>query len=327
MLSNSAMSSLALRDRLAHLSDIAPQEPASHVEPVTSAYKIDHLESAEIAANRHAVFEDEFFTNIESVNYKVSEIENHVRHVGHLHGELLVKAVAPDTQRKELDEIMGKVSTLSRQVQSSVQAMGKRLGQNVEGGNGQDTDYRMHKVQYDSLVKRFNSIMDQYQQEMATYRVRCKERIKRQLKIVGKEKSDLEIDEMLNVNNPNIFIEEFSSQKLQQSRQALDEIEQRHKDILQLEENMRDLQEMFDELARFIEEQGEMIDRIDLHVERAKDYVHRGAEETHKAVVYTKKSRRKQYIIICIIVAVVIGIIIGVIVVLAILVGVVRAVT
>ena len=319
MLRSTAMASLALRDRLAQLSVTSPHDS---LEPVTSAYKVEHLEIV-IAANRHAVFEDDFFTKIEALNQKVNEIENHVRHVGHLHGELLVKAVAPETQRRELDEIMGKVSTLSRQVQSNIQSMGRGLEQYVDTENGNDTNHRMHKLQYNSLIQRFNGIMDQYQHEQTTYRVKCKERIKRQLKIVEKEKSDYEIDEMLNVNNPNIFIDEFGSQKLQQSRQALDEIEQRHKDIIHLEENMRELQEMFDELARFIEEQGEIIDRIDLHVEKSKDYVHKGEIETHKAIVYAKKSKKKQYIIICIIVAVVIGIVVGVVVVLAVLGGIV----
>ena len=321
------MSSVALRDRLAHLSAVAPQDPGNSIEPVTSAYRMEPLESVEIAANRHAVFEDDFFAKIETLNQKVNEIENHVRHVEHLHGELLLKAVAPESQRKELDEQMVEVSTLSRQVQSSIQSMGKRLEQFVERDNGNDTDQRMHKLQYNSLIQRFNGIMDQYQQEQTTYRVRCKERIKRQLRIVGKDKSDFEIDEMLNVNNPNIFIDEFSGGKIQQTRQALDEIEQRHKDILQLEDNMRELQEMFDELARIIDEQGEIIDRIDLHVERTRDYVHKGAVELHKAVIYTKKSKKKLYIIICIIVAVVIAIVIGVVITIAIVAGVVGTLT
>ena len=301
------MTSLALRDRLAQLSTLDQDE--SHIQPVSSAYKITPLEPNEISANRHAVLEDEYFTKIESLNLKVNEVENHVRHISHLHGELLVKAVAPEAQRKELEGLMEKVSSISRHIQANIKKIGTRLDQDEMKESRNDADFRMHKVQYNSLIKRFNTIMDQYQQEQTTYRSRCKDRIKRQLKIVGKDKDDDEIDEMLNVNNPNIFSDEFGAQK-QQSKQALDEIQQRHNDILQLEENMRELQEMFDELGRLIDEQGEVIDRIDMQVEIAKEYVHIAAVETHKAVVYTKKSRKKRYIIICIIISVVIAVVV-----------------
>lgn len=316
------MASLALRDRLAHLADMTPGGH-QEVEPSTSsAYKISTLESNEIAANRHVVFEDGYFSQFESLKQKVNEIENHVRHISHLHGELLVKAVAPESQRKELEGIMEKVSKLARQVQASIKTTGRKLEQECEDEATIDADSRMHKVQYNAVIKRFNGIMDQYQQEQATYRSRCKERIKRQLKIVGREKDDNEIDDMLNLQNPNIFIDEFGAQKLQQSRQALDEIEQRHKDIIQLEENMRELQEMFDELARLIEEQGDIIDRIDAHVETAKEYVHKAEEQVRIAVDYHKKSKKKLYIIICIISSVVAVILIGIVIVIAIAAGV-----
>ena len=302
------MTSLALRDRLAQLSTLDQDE--SHIQPVSSAYKVARLEQNEVTANRNAIFEDEYFTKIESLKLKVNEIENHVRHISHLHGELLVKAVAPEAQRKELEGLMEKVSNLSRHVQANIKKIGTRLDQDETKETRSDAEFRMHKAQYNSLIKRFNAIMDQYQQEQTTYRGRCKDRIKRQLKIVGKDKDDEEIDEMLNVNNPNIFSDEFGAQK-QQSKQALDEIEQRHNDILQLEENMRELQEMFDELGRLIDEQGEVIDRIDMQVEIAKEYVYVAAAETHKAVVYKKKSKKKQYIIICIIISVVIAVVVA----------------
>ncbi|KAI6657966.1 syntaxin [Oopsacas minuta] len=315
------MSSLALRDRLAQL---APITSENNVELVTSAYTIAPLDQSEISANRHSLLEDDYFTKFESLKQNVNEIENHVRHISHIHAELLVKAVAPETQRRELEGIMEKVSSISRHVQANIQALGKRLERDEAVENRNDADYRMHKVQCNSIIKRFNTIMDQYQQEQTTYRSRCKERIKRQLKIVGKDINDEEIDEMLNVHKPNIFSDEFGSQK-QQSKQALDEIEQRHNDILQLEENMRELQEMFDELARLIDEQGEVIDRIDLQVEIAKEHVYIAAKETHQAIVYTRKSKKKLYIIVCIIISVVIAIVVGVIVVIAIAAGVAGA--
>lgn len=302
------MTSVALRDRLAQLSALGQDESA--IQPVTSAYKIAPIDSHEITTNRHSVLEDDYFSKIESLKLKVNEIENHVRHISHLHGELLVKAVAPDAQRRELESLMEKVSSLSRHVQGNIKKIGTRLEQDETKGSLNDADFRMHRTQYNSLIMRFNTIMDQYQLEQTTYRSRCKDRIKRQLKIVGKDKDDEEIDEMLNVNNPNIFSDEFGAQK-QQSKQALDEIEQRHTDILQLEENMRELQEMFDELNRLIDEQGEVINRIDMQVEIAKEYVHVAAVETRKAVLYKKKSKKKLYIIICIIISVVIVVVVA----------------
>ena len=261
---------------------------------------------------------DPFLSEVEELKGLINKIEQDVLLMKKIHSELLTRAISPESQRSELESLRKNISGTSISVNSGVE----RLKGRVTSEAGQTAEHRIRKAQMAALVKRFHAVMETYNDEQELFKKKSREKISRQLKILGKNKTDHEIQEMIDSQDPNVFSNELMTQKLQ-SREALNEIEQRHHDILDLEKDIMELQEIFRDLAILIDEQGDVVDNIEAYVETAAHHVQKAGSEIKMAAQYKRSSRKKLIIIIVIIVSVVVVIIIGV----AIAIGVAVAVT
>ena len=168
--------------------------------------------------------------------------------------------------------------------------------------------------------------MTEYNRIQVEYREQSKNKIKRQLEIAGKQATDEELEQMLEVSRESLNFGQFFIFTTQggggarltghiqiegdvdQLRQTLNDIEQRHEMFIKLEQSIKELHEMFMDISVLIENQGEMVNRIDAHVESAVEYTTRATNDTKKALEYQTKARRKKImILICLIVAGTIG--------------------
>ena len=252
---------------------------------------------------------DPFLSEVEELKGLINKVEDDLMYMKRIHSELLTRAISPDSQRRELDTLRKNVSTTSIRVNTGIE----RLKGRVTSEAGQTAEHRIRKAQMAALVKKFHSVMEAYNEEQELFKKKSKDKISRQLKILGKNKSDQEIQDMIESHDPNVFSNELLTQKLQ-SRDALNEIEQRHHDILDLEKDILELQEIFRDLAILIDEQGDVIDNIEANIDNAVQHVHKAEVNIKTAKRYIHSSRRKQIIIIIIIVCVVIALIVGVVV-------------
>ena len=252
---------------------------------------------------------DPFLSEVEEMKGHLNKIEDDLMYMKRIHSELLTRAISPESQRRELDSLRKNVSTASIRVNSGIE----RLKGRVTSEAGQTAEHRIRKAQMAALVKKFHSVMEAYNEEQELFKKKSKEKISRQLRILGKNKTDQEIQEMIDSQDPNVFSNELMTQKLQ-SRDALNEIEQRHHDILDLEKDILELQEIFRDLAILIDEQGDAIDNIEAHMEAAVHHVHKGETNIVIAKRYKEGSRKKLIIIIIIIVCVAIGILVALVV-------------
>lgn len=64
---------------------------------------------------------------------------------------------------------------------------------------------RIKAHQHSALLKRFQSVMEEYNRSQLEYRERCKSRIKLQLKIAGVDFNDEKVEDMLESTNPCVF--------------------------------------------------------------------------------------------------------------------------
>ena len=262
---------------------------------------------------------DPFLSEVQDLKDLINKIEDDLVYMKKIHSELLTRAISPESQRKELDTLRKNISTSSIRINSGIE----RLKGRVTSEAGQTAEHRIRKAQLAALVKKFHAAMEAYNEEQEVFKKKSKEKISRQLKILGKNKSDQEIQDMIESQDPNVFSNELMTQKLQ-SREAIHEIEQRHQDILDLEKDITELQEIFRDLAILIDEQGDVIDNIEAYVETAVHHVHKGEKEIQKAHQYKRSSRKKLYIIIIIIICVVVAVVVGVVVAIAIAVALVQ---
>ena len=256
-----------------------------------------------------AVGVDPFLSEVEELKGWINQVEEDLLFMRQIHSELLTRAISPDSQRKSLEEKRKNVSALSIRVHAGIE----RLKGRVTSEAGQTAEHRIRKAQLAALVKKFHSAMEAFNEEQEMFKKKSKDKISRQLKILGKNKSDQEIQDMIESHDPNVFSNEVMTQKML-SRDALNEIEQRHHDILELEKDILELQEIFRDLAILVDEQGDVIDNIEAHMEAAVHHVHKGEENIVIAKRYKQSSRRKLVIIIVIIVGVVAAIIVAVVV-------------
>ena len=156
--------------------------------------------------------------------------------------------------------------------------------------NKSSVDVRICQNQHSLLVRRFVGVMEEYNSSQAEYRDKCKEQVKRQLAISGKEVSDSnELDDMVE-QGTTIFTQGHLS-AAEHARQQCADIESRHEEILSLEASITELHDMFVEMATMVELQGEVMNSIEQHCIAALEYVEGSNEEIHQYIKLTKEKR------------------------------------
>ena len=156
--------------------------------------------------------------------------------------------------------------------------------------NKSSVDVRISRNQHSLLVRKFVGVMEEYNASQAEYRDKCKEQVKRQLAISGRDISDS--DELDNIvdQGTTIFTQGHLSEAEEAKKQCAD-IESRHEEIISLEASIKELHDMFIEMATMIELQGEVMDSIEQHCIAALEYVEGSNEEIHQYIKLTKEKR------------------------------------
>ncbi|XP_065830404.1 syntaxin-1A-like [Oscarella lobularis] len=217
-----------------------------------------------------------------------------------------------DAQRERLESMMDDVKSQSNTVRLRLKAMEKKIEEEQKGDSRHSADLRIYKAQHATLVRKFTSVLEDYNAVQMDYREKCKNRIRRQLTITDKQKSPEEVEDMLDEGNFNVFSQGILVDN-EQMRRALGEIETRHSDIIRLEKSMKELYDLFMDMATMVQEQGELIDNIEANVDSAAGHVTEAKQATRKAAVYQKKARRKKVLcaILCLVLLGLIALIVG----------------
>ena len=122
--------------------------------------------------------------------------------------------------------------------------------------NNSSADVRISKTQHSMLVRKFVSVMEEYNGSQAEYRDKYKAQVKRQLAISGKDISDSHQLDTLVEQNATIFTQGHLSES-EHAKQMCADIEDRHAEIMSLESSIKELHDMFIEMATMVELQGE----------------------------------------------------------------------
>ncbi|KAF6037716.1 Syx1A [Bugula neritina] len=232
---------------------------------------------------------DKFFHKVEEVSEQISTIEENVKKVKAKHGEILADPNTDNELKAQLNDLMNGLKKTSNAVRSGLQSMKQELERDEHSFGPDSAGFRIKQTQCNTLTKKFIDAMNEYNEYQVTYRQKCKERIRRQLAITGKDTTDDELEDMIESGDPQIFTQG-------------------------LENSIRELHEVFVQMAVLVENQGEMIDRIEFNVNKSVDHVVVAKDNARAAVVYQSKARRKKICIISIVVAVIVIILIIIIV-------------
>ncbi|KAI6650716.1 syntaxin-like isoform X8 [Oopsacas minuta] len=236
---------------------------------VTSAYK----GSLPKGRDTTTIYKDGFWANIEYLKQEVNKIDDRVNRIIPINRRLLADGATWLTPNAEKETIMEEVTTIFRNVRSNIHDMGRYLEENKQIWN--DAEYRMHKVHYTEIFRRFSIVMKQYLQEQAI--------------LCGRSEGGIDVM----VENPLWIPLEEQGNKEAYCKQ----ISKLENTIQQLEKKMTELQ-LFEEINSLVNEFDDDSNRIDLQVELAREHQITPVEETIRPVQYQfyRRSRREQIV-------------------------------
>lgn len=142
-------------------------------------------------------------------------------------------------------------------------------------------------------INKLSETAKYYLETKNSYDEKIRNKVRRQLNIVDKEKysriTDGEINQMIQEGRTKVFVPEIYK-----------DIQERHTQILELERSIVELHQLFTDMAVLVNVQGEIIDSIEMHVSKADTYIEKGVDQLKEANTLQKKSRKKKcFILIC----------------------------
>ncbi|KER34324.1 hypothetical protein T265_00165 [Opisthorchis viverrini] len=233
---------------------------------------------------------DEFFKEVEGIRESIDRIQNIISQLHIKHTEVLAAPQQNERTKQEIEELTDTVKNSAGQVRLKL----KQLEQAIHEQEAKDPSVatvRVRRTQHSTITRRFMDVMAAYNKEQTDYRDACKAQIKLKLEIAECPRTDEELEQMLESDNPQIFTQGILMDT-QQARQNAADIEARHEDILKLEKSIRELHELFIDLAALVDSQSELLDRIEYNVDATQDHITGAVIATKKAKEYQKKSRK-----------------------------------
>lgn len=156
--------------------------------------------------------------------------------------------------------------------------------------------FHMHNV----LAYDLTCVVRQYYIVQKIYGDRCKQKIKRQMEIIGRDIDEAELDEPIGRRESIPLLHSDITDDItidNEMREKLREVESFHREIFKLEQNIEELHKSFVTISALVYEQGDIINHIENHVMTAADYVENSTELLKKARSFQNKYRKKKCIL------------------------------
>jgi len=248
-----------------------------------------------------------FYSEIASLQDSVRAFNENIARIGDLHSRSLNNMDDASTQKNnaELDELVEETSALSSTLKRRIKAL------EAQGAPGRDGQVRKQQT---ALVKsKFVEAIQQYQSVEQQYRVKYKQRMERQFKIVKPDATAEEIKAVVNDDgNGQIFQQALVDSRFTTSRAAYREVQERHEDIKRIERTLAELAQLFNDMSILVEQQDETINVIETQAFNVQQDTEAGLQYTEKAVDSARAARKKRWICFIIIVVVIIAVVGGV---------------
>ena len=168
-----------------------------------------------------------------------------------------------------------------------------------------ETDLRIKKNLFDAMIKKYQNVINRYQNVETKIKSEKEKKLFRGAEIVIHHDLNEEEKQKL-IENPNflqnMYKDQLTGEATVQLQNAVRDLEERHKDIVKLEKSIMELHKMVTELNLLVQYQGEMIDNIVENVKISKEYIIKGEKEVVKSKENLKSARKKKCIVIIVVV-------------------------
>lgn len=215
---------------------------------------------------------DDIRENINTISQKVEDTKKKYQTISAATStdeEDRVKAELEE-QQADIKKYANKVRSRLKQIQTQIEQEEQAQRQQAEDdqmlpntADEKTTEIRMKKTQHSAMSRKFINVMSRYNSAQNEFRDACKEKMRRQIEIMGENVDDNKLEEMLSSGESAPLFAGGIVMDTQKSKQVLDDIQSRKNDILALEKSIKELHDLFIDMAMLVQEQGEMIDRVE----------------------------------------------------------------
>ena len=207
-----------------------------------------------------------------------------------VYSDIIASPFMENKQLERLAELKSQFSDISTRVHIQLDSINPNKSKKLKEIKENNAEYRVRLNQHRTLNSRFKFITSVRRQAQLDFEEKGRQRVKRQLSILGKSKSVSEeaIDVVVNKCNFAYFNQEVITDEgtcLTDVNNCLKQEEE----VVNLETNIHHLNSMFKDLKVAVNEQGEVINSIQHSMVKSVSYVEEGTNNIAKAKKYVKK--------------------------------------
>jgi len=219
---------------------------------------------------------------IQNANLRIKELIN-------------IKRTGLPTQQKnamtEADDLVSQTTNIIRTVNISF----KRIKANMDTTEDK-TQAIWISNKYNTYLTSFQKHLQSFQEISTQFKDTCHNDFIRQAKIIDPNITEHQIQQMLQVNDPNQYLQENIMAISPDLLDDINVLENEHKRMQKIEKSMEAISEMMNACQILINDNQIVINTIQDNVEKTKLDAQQGQIELMKAEVYTKKTRRNKVI-------------------------------
>ncbi|KNC53768.1 t-SNARE family protein [Thecamonas trahens ATCC 50062] len=238
-----------------------------------------------------------FFQRVDVLKGLLARVQDNIERVAEQHGLSLGATSSEEAAQcsQVLADLMAETDKMTKSIRAKLKAMEKDNAAFAKAHKGSAED-RIRTNAYGALTRKFIAVMREYQELQTEYRNKYKDRVERQVRIVKRDATQDEIDEIVEgTGGSGVFAQMMLSSTASHAaaQNALADIQERHEDIVRLERSIAELHQLFVDMAVLVDAQGELLDQIEHSVAQSVGYTAKAVKELGKANKYQRKARKK----------------------------------
>ncbi|KAJ3513648.1 hypothetical protein NLJ89_g2829 [Agrocybe chaxingu] len=219
-----------------------------------------------------------FLAEDASIQQGIQQLKNNVVQLATLR---LQSLNAIDDSRHTYAE---RIDSLTTETRTLTQELKERI-QNLERTPlTQDAQLRRNRLTL--LRTKFLEALQDYQREEQEGRVKSRERVERQLKIVYPKATPEEVATAVNGGGDQIFAQALtSSTRYGESRAAYREVQERQQDLRRVEQTLAELAQLFSDMGTLVEQQDAIISDVEKTAQAVTEDTEKALKNTETAVL------------------------------------------
>ena len=226
---------------------------------------------------------------------KLSKIVDELRKV---YSDIIASPFMENQQLEKLGELNDEISETGHKIQIQLDSINPKKSKKFKDVEENNAEYRVRLNQYRTLNSRFKFTCSVRRQAQLDFEDKGRQRVKRQLSILGKSKSVSEetIDDVVN----KCDFAYFNQQVITDEGTSLTDVNnclKQEEEVVKLETNIHNLHNMFKDLKVAVSEQGEIINSIQHSMVKSVSYVEEGTANIAKAKKYVKKFSKTKLVL------------------------------